>query len=144
MELKEAENIVRSYLLSQKPLARHTCEIFMDESLSSRPEPDESFDFPGGTVAVEYESGMPVMSVHKYWWLLHNSDIMAEGKKLAVVIIILDVDAAPRDQLARQKATAEQLQKDYPGFQCFFVDYKEATPDAISAALAKAFDVVKA
>ena len=143
MELIEAENIVRSYLLNQKPLSFRRRHTPTGDTLSCPPEPEESFEFPGGMVAVEYESRMPVVCVSKYWWLLHKTDLMSKGKKVALVMIILDADAAPKDQLARQKALAEQLQKDYPGFHYFVVESDQAKPEAISEAVAKAFEVVK-
>jgi hypothetical protein len=144
VELIEAENIVRSYLLNQKPLSFRRGQTPAGDTHSCRPEPDECFEFPGGMVVVEYESRMPVVCVSKYWWLLHKTDVMSEGKKLALVVIILDAEAAPKDQLARQRAMAEQLEKDYPGFRFFIVESDQARPDVISDAVAKAFEVVKA
>ena len=145
MEPKAAENVVRSYLLGLKPSAHRICQDLPSDSFSCRPQPDEAFDFPGGSVVVEYESETPLQSVQKYWWLLNNSDYLPEDKKLALVVIVLDAYAQPVDQVERQKSLASKLEAAFPGrFWFFYVGADEVSPDTISAALTKAYDAVKA
>ena len=96
-------------------------------------------------MVVEYESKTPLQSVQKYWWLLHNTDYLPEDKKLALVVIVLDAYAQPVDQVERQKSLAGRLEAAFPGrFRFFYVGADEVSPDTISAALTKAYDVVKA
>lgn len=139
VELQAAENIVRTYMLNEKPVSHG-----LGRRGSVPPRPDEFFDFPGGTVAVEYEIEFPVVSMQNYWWLLNRGDVLKDGKKLAVVVIFLDRLSQPKDQVDRQKSTAKELEESFPGFRAFFISFDEASSDTIAAALAKACDFVKA
>jgi hypothetical protein len=144
VELKEYENLVRSYLLNQNPTSHRFGEITTG-SFSCRPEPDEAFDFPGGCVAVEYETGRPVQCVQKYWWLLNRTDFLPEDKKLSLVVIMADPEAQPKDQVERQKKLAEELEQSLSGrFRCFFVGGDDVKPQTVSDAVAQAYETVKA
>jgi hypothetical protein len=145
VQSKEAENVVRSYLFNQSPSSHRIAQDAPNPSFSCVPQPDEAFDFPGGSVVVEYESQVPLQSVEKYWWLLQNADYLPEGKKLALVVIVLDAWAQPVDQVERQKALANKLEAAFPGrFRFFYVGAEEASPDTISAALSGAYQAVNA
>ena len=145
MKQKEAENIVRTYLLNQNPSSHRVGQISMSDSLSSLPEPDEFFAFPGGCVAVEYESQVPVQSVQKYWWLLNRTDFLPGDKKLSLVVIIADEEAQPKDQMELQQKLAKQLEGTFSGrFRSFFIGADETDPAVVSAALVEAYDSVKA
>jgi hypothetical protein len=144
VELKEFENIVRSFLLNEGPSSHRFGQISSD-SFSSLPEPDESFDFPGGCVAIEYEAERPVQSVQKYWWLLNKTDFLPNDKKLSLVVIMADADAQPKDQVERQKKLAQQLEGSFPGrFRSFFIGGDDVSPGVVSAALGEAYDAIKA
>jgi len=144
VEAKAAENVVRSYLLRLKPSAHEICQELASDSFSCRPQPDETFEFPGGTVVVEYEALTPVQSVQKYWWLLHNTDYLEQKGKVALVVLVLDSYAQPADQVEREKSLAAKLEAAFPGrFTYWHVGADEVSTDTISAALAQAYDAVK-
>ncbi len=145
MEPKAAENVVRSYLLGLGPSSHSICQELPSDSFSCRPQPDEAFDFPGGTIVVEYESLQPLQSVQKYWWLIHKTDYLEEKRKLALVVLVLDSYAQPVDQVEREKSLAAKLEAAFPGrFWFFYVGADEVSTDTITTALVKAHDAVKA
>lgn len=144
MEAKAAENVVRSYLLRLKPSVHEICQELPSDSFSCRPQPDEAFEFPGGTLVVEYEALNPVQSVQKYWWLLHNTDYLEEKGKVALVVLVLDPYAQPADQVEREKSLAAKLEAEFPGrFSYFHVGADEVSNDTISTALANAYEAVR-
>ncbi|MGI5939243.1 MAG: hypothetical protein ACOX8V_00850 [Thermoleophilia bacterium] len=144
MELKEAENIVRSSLMPHNPSSHALEQDLISTQLSCSPKPDETFEFPGGIVAIEYERDFPSQCIQKYWWLLNHTDYLKSGKKLAMVSITINRDAERQEQTERLGALGRELEKKFPAFSFYHIAYADATPDAISAALAKAYEAVKA
>jgi hypothetical protein len=144
VELKEAENVVRSCLMQHKPSSHTLEQDLISTQLSSSPKPDETFEFPGGIVAVEYERDQPSQSIQKYWWLFNQTDYLKSGKKLALVTITINPGAETQEQTERLRALGKGLEKKFPAFSYFPIGLAEAKPDVICAALSKAYDAVKA